>query len=116
MPRPEKMRCICSLPKCGSFGPLDTFSGDGDTLVMTLDEYEAIRLLDYMGFSQEACALRMNVSRPTVVRIYESARRKMAEAIVTGKKIEIRGGSVTVCTAPRPECADEPYCCHRPKI
>ena len=107
------MRCICSLPKCGSFGPLDTFSGDGDTLVMTLDEYEAIRLLDYMGFSQEACALRMNVSRPTVVRIYESARRKMAEAIVTG---EIRGGSVTVCTAPRPECADEPYCCHRQKI
>ena len=116
MSRPEKIRCICSMPKCSVFGPLENLPDENGTIVMTLDEYETIRLLDYVGLSQDGCAHRMNVSRPTVVRIYESARQKMAQAIVTGKKIEIHGGSITVCTAPRPECADEPYCCHRQKL
>ena len=59
-----------------------------------MDEFEAIRLLDYEGLDQESAALRMGVSRPTVTRVYASARRKIAEALTEGKAISIEGGPV----------------------
>ena len=60
---------------------------------MSLDEYEAIRLLDHLGLTQEACAVRMGVARTTVTAIYDSARKKLADALVNGKTLQIRGGS-----------------------
>ena len=62
--------------------------------MLHFDEYEAIRLLDYEGLMQEQAAERMNVSRPTLTRIYEQARRSMAKAFVEGKMIVIEGGNV----------------------
>lgn len=59
---------------------------------MTVDEYEAVRLLDVEGLTQEACADRMNVARTTVTAIYDSARKKIADAIVHGKRLLIAGG------------------------
>jgi len=61
--------------------------------VMSLDEFETIRLLDFEGLTQEQCAERMGVARTTVTAIYESARRKTAEALVNGKRLLIRGGN-----------------------
>ena len=55
----------------------------------------------------------MDISRPTVTRIYNSARQKIADALVNGRSITISGGDVTVCEAIRPECVNEKYCCHR---
>jgi len=52
---------------------------------LNFDEYETIRLLDYEGLMQEEAAERMNVSRPTLTRIYENARKTMAKAFVEGK-------------------------------
>ena len=60
---------------------------------MTLDEYETIGLIDREGMTQEECALSMEVSRTTVTAIYDSARRKIAQAIVDGKRLQISGGS-----------------------
>ena len=60
---------------------------------MALDEFETIRLLDREGMTQEQCAERMGVARTTVTAIYESARRKIAEALVDGKQLLIRGGN-----------------------
>ena len=60
---------------------------------MSLDEFETIRLLDREGLTQEQCAERMGVARTTVTAIYESARRKTAEALVDGKRLLIRGGN-----------------------
>ncbi len=64
------------------------------TVTLLFDEYEAIRLLDYEGMNQEQAAVQMNVSRPTLTRIYEKARKTIAQAFVEGKMILIEGGNV----------------------
>src|SRR5699024_6240977 len=85
MPRPQKRRCICSIPTVKGFSP-DGNKGGG-SVNLTYDEYEAIRLLDHMQMTQEQCAQRMGISRPTVTRIYDEARRKMADMLVSGKNL-----------------------------
>ena len=112
MARPQKCRCICSMPKTSMFFPAD---GDGSAgcVVLGLDEYEVIRLLDLEHFSQERCAKRMNIARTTVTRMYDTAREKIAEALVGGKRLVIDGGNIMVCKRMKPECRNEPHCCHR---
>ena len=63
---------------------------------MSLDEFETIRLIDYQEKTQEQCAAEMNVARTTVTAIYESARKKLAAALVEGKRIVISGGNYTL--------------------
>jgi len=67
---------------------------------MSLDEFEAIRLADEQGLYQAAAAQRMGVSRATFGRVLESARRKVAEALVHGRLLMITGGPVEH----RPSC------------
>ena len=55
----------------------------------------------------------MGISRPTVTRIYDEARRKVADMLVNSRSLTISGGDVYVCPAMRPECAGEEHCCHR---
>lgn len=111
MARPQKCRCICEKPKVTGFVPQGCYGTAHVNL--TYDEYEAIRLLDYAELTQEQCAVKMDVSRPTVTRIYNEARKKVADALVNGKQITIGGGDVTVCEKLRPECAHEKHCCRR---
>ena len=54
MPRPRKWRRVCRLPQNTLFGPLAGI--DDGTIVMTVEEYETIRLIDLEGLNQEACA------------------------------------------------------------
>lgn len=63
-----------------------------EPVILLFEEYEAVRLADYSGLSQKEASLMMNVSRPTFTRIYESARRNIAQAFVEGKAIFIEGG------------------------
>ena len=111
MPRPQKQRCICSLPRGERFVPQGCEASG--SINLTYDEYEVIRLLDHMQMTQEQCALRMGISRPTVTRIYDEARRKMADMLVNVRALTISGGDVYVCPAMRPECEGEKHCCHR---
>jgi predicted DNA-binding protein (UPF0251 family) len=67
-----------------------------DEVVMTLDEFEAIRLADLDGLYQESAAAQMRVSRPTFSRIAAEAHRKVADALVHGKALRIEGGPVQV--------------------
>jgi len=90
MPRPVRCRRVERLPVYRSFSP-DDINTD-ESVLMTVDEYEALRLLDVEGLTQEACASRMNIARTTVTAIYDSARKKVADVLVHGKRLLITGG------------------------
>ena len=105
MPRPVRCRRIACLPLYRSFSPDDIIPEE--QVRMTVDEFEALRLLDGEGLTQEACAARMNVSRTTGTAIYESARHKVADALVHGKRLLIVGGSCEFAPATIPENISE---------
>ena len=94
MPRPQQNRKICIPPKMQGFKPYGIRSKAVESIPLLFDEYETIRLLDYDGLTQEQAAEKMEVSRPTLTRIYERARQKIARAFVEGKMIVIEGGNV----------------------
>jgi predicted DNA-binding protein (UPF0251 family) len=75
-----------------------------EEVVMTLDEFEALRLADLEQLYHERAAEQMHVSRPTFSRIIDSARAKVADALVHGKALRIEGGPVQVRSGPRRCC------------
>ena len=91
MARTPRCRRIHCYPDYWSFAPQGM--EHAEVISLSLDEYEAIRLIDREKLTQEQCALRMGVARTTVTNIYESARSKLAEALVDGKVLRIGGGS-----------------------
>ena len=101
MPRPVKCRKVCHFPNVLEFLPADD-TEKKMPIVLTVDEYETIRLLDKKGYSQEQCAASMQVARTTVQRIYEIARKKIADALIDGHPSKLRAEiseSVTVRAA-----------------
>lgn len=96
MSRPSKEKKICRLPGCSFFVP-----GEGSEpthrIRMTVEEYETIRLIDYMGYTQEECAVQMEVGRATVQAVYTEARKKLARFLVEASSLEISGGSYRLC-------------------
>ncbi len=104
MPRPCKRRRICVEPSCERFGPVNGSAFCRETVIMTLDEYECIRLMDQEHLTQEQCALQMKVARTTVQSIYSSAREKLADCLVHGKELCITGGNYMLCKEQRECC------------
>ena len=91
MPRPKKCRKVCCLPDNDGFVPVR--GGEELTpIVLNVDEYESIRLIDREGFSQEQCGEYMRIARTTVQQIYAAARKKLADALVEGFLCESREG------------------------
>lgn len=95
MARPVKQRRICELPKYIEF--VSCGRREAEEINMTIDEYETIRLIDYMGLSQDECSIQMNVARTTVQSIYDTARRKLSDYLVNGKRLKIDGGTYQLC-------------------
>lgn len=91
MPRPRKGRRVCCLPTVNRFGPLDILP-QGEEIIMAVEEYETIRLLDLEGLTQEETAEQMDVARTTVQRMYANARHKVADALFNGSVLRIEGG------------------------
>jgi predicted DNA-binding protein (UPF0251 family) len=85
------------LPENNRFGPLKVSLNLEHFVIMSVDEYETIRLIDLEGFTQEECAEQMNVARTTVQRIYNDARKKIADSLVNGRILRIEGGSYSLC-------------------
>ena len=111
MPRPRKCRRVCCLPQSDLFGSLNSTNMQSHVVVMTVEEYESIRLMDLEGLTQEECAQTMDVARTTVQRIYMDARRKLAQALVQGDILKIEGGDYQLCE--EAECACKCKRCHR---
>lgn len=104
MPRPRKCRRVCCMPGNRKFGPLDEGPDGRHTIVMTVDEFETVRLIDLEGLSQEECAERMDVARTTAQAIYASARAKLAECLVKGMELNISGGDYMLCSGEAHGC------------
>jgi uncharacterized protein len=96
MARPKCCRNIGLMPENIHFKPVGTESKLFEEVLMTLDEFEAVRLAYYEGMYQEQAASMMNISRPTFGRIIESAQRKLADFLVNGKALKITGGEIFV--------------------
>ena len=111
MPRPQKCRRICSPPVKSSFHA-DDESSRGRVVEITLEEYETIRLIDYEGMTQEECAAQMLVARTTVQRIYNSARKKLADFVLNGGSLKIFGGNYQICG--NEKCRGQKHCCSCP--
>lgn len=93
MPRPKRIRKMTNPPHFRGFKPLGPHE-ESNPVVLNYEEYEAIRLNDFELLGHFEASQMMEVSRPTYSRIYESARRKIAEAFVLGKAIVFEGGKV----------------------
>ncbi|MFZ5801596.1 MAG: DUF134 domain-containing protein [Candidatus Omnitrophota bacterium] len=96
MSRPKKTRWISCRPHERCFRPLCKKGKKLEGVILTLDEFEAIRLCDGERRDQDAVAKKMKVHRSTVSRILASAHRKTADAFVNLKAIRIRGGCCEV--------------------
>jgi len=104
MSRCKKLRMVSHMPPVGVFKPAGIPVRRLVWSTLSLDEYEAMRLADLEGLTQEQVARRLGVSRPTVSRILAEARRKVAGALTYGRALVIRGGSVAfepAAAAPR---------------
>ena len=94
MSRPKCCRHVCGVPDKNYFKPRGIPASDLEEVVLSLDEYEAIRLADYEQLYQEEAAARMNISRQTFGRIIEAAHKKIADVLMNGKALKIEGGEV----------------------
>jgi len=93
MPRPFKCRFITTTPETDYFKPRGIPLNELEEVVLTLDEFEAVRLADLDGLYQEEAAQHMNISRQTFGNIIESAHKKIAQALVNGLALRINGGN-----------------------
>lgn len=121
MPRPHKWKKIRSLPEYDSFAPRGVEKEPA--ILMSVDEFEAIRLIDLEGMTQEECAQQMEVARTTAQAIYNRGRKKLAECLVHGYPLEIAGGNYRLCSEERanfpgehcpqhsPDCPKRPSMC-----
>ncbi len=104
MPRPQRQRRVCREPDYACFLPEGTIPKQ--QVLLSVDEFEVIRLVDLEKKTHEEAAKQMNISRTTVTEVYQSARYKLADSLVNGKKLMISGGNYCVCNGYAERCAD----------
>jgi predicted DNA-binding protein (UPF0251 family) len=97
---------VGSIPESNYFKPRGIPLSMLEEVVLSVDECEAIRLADLEGLYQEQAAEKMKVSRQTFGRIIESARGKVAEALVKGKALKIEGGEFEMAAMRKFKCSD----------
>jgi predicted DNA-binding protein (UPF0251 family) len=93
MSRPRRKRCICFWPKATYFKPAGIPLNTIEEINLSGDEIEAIRLKDLHQLDQIEVAKKMHISRPTVVRILQSARKKIADFLVNSKALKLKQGN-----------------------
>jgi len=93
MGRRHLCRKVSSIPLITYFKPAGIRMAELEEVGLLVEEAEAIRLKDLEGLEQEECAQKMNISRSTFSRILDSARQKIADALLNGKAIRIEGGN-----------------------
>jgi len=98
MPRPRYCRRVARLPQANYYKPRGVPLSVLEEFTLTVDEFEATRLTDLEGLYQADAAEKMNISRQTLGRFLESAHKEIADALVHGKALLIKGGSIQIIT------------------
>ncbi|HUW04992.1 MAG TPA: DUF134 domain-containing protein [Williamwhitmania sp.] len=107
MPRKKCCRIVSNEPTVAGFTPIGCERRKLTTIHLELDELDAIRSADFLGLYHEAAAEKMGVSRATFGRILAEARKKVAEALISGKKLTIESS-----TLPCKHCGLQGCNCH----
>ncbi len=89
MPRPRCRRRICGKPRANYFKPAGARVRELQEVVLEMDEFESIRLIDLEGIEQTEAGEKMNISQPTLSRLLKAGRKKIADALINGKAIRI---------------------------
>jgi predicted DNA-binding protein (UPF0251 family) len=95
--RPRCLRAVKGIPDVDYFKPRGVPLMNLEVNSLKLEELEAIRLVDIEELEQEDAAQRMGISRRTFARELSCGRRKVADALINGKAIEIHGGYNKLC-------------------
>lgn len=103
------------MPRCSAFLPANSECRSAEAVVMTVEEYETVRLLDYRGFTQAECSVFMGIARTTVQNMYDSARKKIATSMVEGRELLIQGGTFRLCDGGERACKCGGCCKHSVK-
>lgn len=93
MTKPKKDREVMHPPFVVYFKPQGIPMFQLQQVILTVEEYEAIRLSDYEGLKHNEASMQMKISRPTFTRILDGAHKKISDALVNGKAIRIAGGN-----------------------
>lgn len=95
--RPKKYRRVGIAPRISYFSPRGK-PGRPDEINLLVEEFEAIRLSDFLGLDQREAAKLMHISQQTFSRMLKRGRKAVAEALISGKIIRIQGGHYVVTT------------------
>lgn len=105
MARPVKKRRVCDHPSVEGFLPRGR--KENGQIQLSVEEYEVLRLMDYLDCTQEECARQMGIARTTVQAIYGEARKKMADMLVNGRGLFIGGGNYMLCSLSEQCCGKQ---------
>jgi uncharacterized protein len=94
MSRPQKERMVHQPPLFTDFKPIGVRIDFLKKTSLSLDEYEAFRLADFIGLSHDDASNEMDISRSTFTRLIEKARKKIAQLIINGHVLNIDGGNI----------------------
>ena len=97
MARPVKERAVQDPPRAAGFRPVASPGGGRTPVILSLDEYEAIRLVDHEGLDHAGASEVMGISRPTFTRLIERARSRTAAMLVEARPLRIEGGNIHFC-------------------
>lgn len=93
--RPKKYRIVKQDPRISQFSPRGR-PGRPDEVEVSMDEFEALRLTDFMGLSQKEAAKSMRISQPTFSRVLTKAHKTIANGLIKGATIKIQGGHYVI--------------------
>lgn len=89
MVRPCIRRRVMGRPNSSYFKPAGIRMIELEETVVSLPEFEAVRLVDFQEIEQGEACKKMQISQPTLSRILKSARKKISDALINGKAIKI---------------------------
>jgi len=104
--RPKCLRRIYIEPNITYFKPRGIPISDLEIVVLTLEELEALRSVDLDDLQQEQAAQKMGISRRAFWEELQNARKKVVDALINGKAIEIKGGNYVLTEKRNFKCLD----------